>query len=144
MSITQEEFDYLIKQEKVFDELDPIELAPPPMEWTRSLTAPETKEKFLLDFFRSGFELTKYTYNKRFRQTIILVRYDSMGRHTNPDGVTFNGPHVHLYREGFNDKFAFPVSELGIDDNDRMNIVLEKLLTYCNVTTTPMITPPLY
>ncbi len=144
MSITQEEFDYLIKQEKVLDDLAPIELAPAPKEWTRSLTAAEIKEKFLLDFFRSGFELTKYTYNKRHRQTIILVRYDSFGRHTNPDGVTFNGPHVHLYREGFNDKFAFPVSELGVGQNDRINIVLEKLLKYCNVTSTPMITPPLY
>ncbi|HMO80956.1 MAG TPA: hypothetical protein PKD24_09200 [Pyrinomonadaceae bacterium] len=144
MSITQEEFDYLIEQEKIFDELDPIELAPAPKEWTRSLTAPETKEKFLLDFRRSGFELTKYTYNKRYRQTIILVRYCSTGRHTNPDGEPFSGPHVHLYREGFSDKFAFPISELGIDHNDRMDVVLEKLLAYCNVTSSPMILPPLY
>ena len=144
MSITQKEFDFLIALEKVFDDANPIVLAPAPLEWTRSLTAPETKEKFLLDFRRSGFELAKYKYNKRYRQTIILVRYCNTGRHTNPDGAEFNGAHVHLYREGFDDKFAFPISEVGVGDNDRMNIVLEKLLKFCSVTSTPMVTPPLY
>lgn len=145
MSITQNEFDFLVALEKVFDDLaDPIVLAPAPLEWTRPLTAPETKDKFLLDFRRSGFELAKYTYNKRYRQTIILVRYCNAGRHTNPDGEKFIGPHVHLFREGFEDKFAFPISAIGIDDGDRINIVLEKLLTFCNVTARPMVTPPLY
>jgi hypothetical protein len=53
--------------------------------------------------------------------------------------VTFDGPHVHLFREGFDDKFAFPVSEMGVDSGDAMDIVLIKLLRYCNVSGIPVI-----
>jgi hypothetical protein len=139
MSITQTEFSRLLSLEKTFDAADTLILGPPPASWSRGLTAPSTRDKFILDFRRSGFEITKYSYNKRYRQTIIMVRYCSTVRHTNPDGVTFDGPHVHLFREGFDDKFAFPVSEMGVDSGDAMDIVLIKLLRYCNVSGIPVI-----
>lgn len=145
MSITQQEFDHLMALEKLFDEpSDLLQLGPPPMEWSRALNAPETKDKFLLDFYRGSFELTKYTYNKRYRQTLILLRYDNGGRHTNPDGVKFDGPHVHLYREGYDDKFAFPISDLAIDLTDDMAIVLQKILRFCNVQSIPAIDTGLF
>lgn len=68
-----------------------------------------------------------------------MARYCSSVRHTNPDGETFDGPHIHLFREGFDDKFAFPVSEIGVDLADGMDIVLKRLLAYCYVTTIPVI-----
>ena len=114
MALTQAEYDFLMNEEKEFENLDPINLGPAPIEWTREINSKFSKETFLLDFYRGSFELTKYTINKRYRQTIILLRYDSKGRHTNPDGELFDGPHVHFYREGFNDKFAFPISDLDV------------------------------
>ena len=84
----------------------------------------------MLDFYRGSFELTKYTINKRYRQTITLLRYDNGGRHTNPDGELFEGAHVHLYREGFNEKFAFPVSKIGIDAKMQWNQYSIKLCTF--------------
>ena len=139
MSITQQEFDHLIAFEKAFDEADMLILGPPPASWSREMTAPSTRDKFILDFRRGGFEISKYSYNKRYRQTIIMVRYCSSVRHTNPDGVTFDGPHVHLFREGYDDKFAFPVSDIGVTVGEGMDVVLMKLLRYCNVTGVPAI-----
>lgn len=79
MSITQQEFEHLMALEKAFDTTDTLILGPPPASWSRELTAPATRDKFILDFRRSGFEITKYSYNKRYRQTIIMTRYCSSG-----------------------------------------------------------------
>ena len=140
MGITQTEFDFLMSQDKAFDDIiSPVQLGPAPIQWTRQLNSISTKEVFLLDFYRGSFEISKYTVNKRYRQTVILLRYDNGGRHTNPDGVLFEGPHVHLYRDGYNDKFAFPVSEIGVTSSDSMETVFKKILHFCNVKKFPTI-----
>ncbi len=140
MAITQAEFDFLMKEDKLFDDLSsPIQLGPAPIQWTRQINAVTSKEVFLLDFYRGSFEVSKYTINKRYRQTVILLRYNNGGRHTNPDGVLFEGAHVHLYREGYNDKLAFPVSEIGVDKTDSMDAVFNKIMHFCNVKKFPVI-----
>lgn len=140
MAITQTEYDFLMKQDKVFDDTaSPVKLGPAPIQWSRKINSTSSKEIFLLDFYRGDFELSKYTINKRYRQTVIMLRYDNGGRHTNPDGVTFEGRHVHLYKEGFNDKFAFPVSEIGVNDTDTMETVFNKIMHFCNINRLPNI-----
>lgn len=145
MSITQADFNNLIKEEKVFSDLiTPLALSPAPINWSREIKAVNNRNTYLLDFYRGSFELARYTYNKRYRQSIILVRYDSGGRHTNPDGVSFDGPHVHLFREGFNDKYAFPVSELNVDDTNSIDEVLTKLLQFCTIIKRPTVEIPMF
>ncbi|MEK7263256.1 MAG: hypothetical protein AAB071_01950 [Bacteroidota bacterium] len=138
MAITQTEFDFLMSQDKSFDDMtSPLLLGPAPIQWTRQISATMTKEIFLLDFYRGSFEFSKYTVNKRYRQTIILLRYDNGGRHTNPDGISFEEAHVHLYREGYNDKFAFPVSEIGVSNTDSMETVFTRIMHFCNIIKFP-------
>lgn len=145
MAITQTEFDFLMGQDKVFDDpSSPIQLGPAPIQWTRQINSMANKETFLLDFYRGSFELSKYKLNKRYRQTVIMLRYDNGGRHTNPDGVAVEGRHVHLYREGYNDKFAFPVSEIGVTDTDPMETVFNKIMQFCNVKRFPSIEIPMF
>ena len=145
MGITQLECDHLISLKKEFEDLvTPVPLGPSPIKWTRTINSIDTHDTFLLDFNRGSMEIRRYTFNKRFRQTIILIRYDNDGRHTNPDGTQFSGPHVHLYGEEFNDKFAYPVSVIGVDPADDMDIVLKKLLIYCNVKRFPGFESPMY
>jgi hypothetical protein len=140
MAITQTEYDFLMSQNKSFDDMDsPVHLGPAPIQWSRKINAAVNKETFLFDFYRGSFEFSRYTMNKRYRQIVILLRYDNGGRHTNPDGVLFEGAHVHLYREGFNDKFAFPVSEVGIDVIDSIETVFVKIMHFCNVINFPII-----
>ena len=145
MAITQAEYEFLMGQDKVFDDIiNPIQLAPAPLQWTRQINSIASKETFSLDFYRGSFELSKYTVNKRYRQTIIMLRYDNGGRHTNPDGVLFEGPHVHLYREGYNDKFAFTVAEINISANDTMEEIFKKIMHFCNVKNLPIIEVPMF
>lgn len=145
MRITQAEYDLLMGQDKSFEDLiTPIQLGPAPLQWVRQINSITSKEDFLLDFYRGSFELSKYTINKRYRQTVILLRYDNSGRHTNPDGVLFDGPHVHLYREGYNDKFAFPVSEVNVNHTDTMEEVFKKILHFCNIKQVPTIEVPMF
>lgn len=134
MGITQAEYIFLMEQDKIFeDPITPIQLGPAPLQWVRQINSLTSKEVFLLDFYRGSFELSKYTINKRYRQTVIMLRYDNDGRHTNPDGVFFEGAHVHLYREGFNDKFAFPISKMNVSSTDTIEEIFKKILHFCNI-----------
>lgn len=132
-------------QDKIFGDLSTsISLGPPPIQWVRQVNSLESKEIFLLDFYRGNIELSKYTINKRYRQSIVLLRYDNGGRHTNPDGESFVGRHVHLYREGFNDKFAFPVSEINVLETDPVETVFNKIMYFCNIKKYPNIEVPMF
>lgn len=140
--LTQEEYDYILSLEKEFKESDQITLA---SQWSREIIATETRDMFILDYYVGTIALTKFTYNKRYRKTIIILRFDSSGRHTNPDGQVFDGHHVHIYREDYGDKWAFPISEIGItgDTIEEAN-VLESFLQYCNVVNYPNIQHTLF
>lgn len=137
MLLAQEEFQHLIKLKKQFQEEDQILLD---SIWSRDIISLESKDIFILDYYIGRIEIKKFTYNNRYKKVITLLRFDSSGRHTNPDGQIFNGPHVHIYREDYGDKFAFPVSEIGIDENNLNNAeVLKNFLKYCNVVKCPTI-----
>lgn len=145
MAITQKEYDFLMSQDKEFDDIiSPIELGPAPIHWTRKISSASTKDIFLLDFHRGSFEISRYTINKRYRQTLIMVRYDNKGRHTNPDGVSFDGPHIHLYKEGYSDKFAYPIEEVGILEEDTMEEVFNKIMHLCNIKKYPSVIIPMF
>ena len=127
------------QEKKIFKEKDELVLGPPPLQWSRDVVSVDKREIFILDFYRGYFEVKKYTYNSRYRQSIVLARLDSMGRHTNPDGEIFEGPHIHIYTEGFDDKFAYPVSKIGLDDKFEIDEGLSTLLKYINVEDIPTI-----
>lgn len=64
-------------------------------------------EEFLLDVSRGRIILTKATYQTRWQSVVVLARLDLNGpAHRNPDGTEVPCPHLHLYREGFADKWA--------------------------------------
>lgn len=145
MAVTQSEYGFLMGENKIFDDLSTsITFGPPPIQWIKQVNSIKSKETFLLDFYRGSFELSKYTINKRYRQIIVLLRYDNGGRHTNPDGETFFGRHVHLYKEGYNDKFAFPVSMINVLDTDSIETVFKKIMYFCNIKKFPSIEIPMF
>ena len=42
---------------------------------------------------------------------MLLLRLEVDGRpHTNPDGTKVECPHLHKYREGYDDKWAEPIA----------------------------------
>lgn len=141
MSLTQQEYTDLLKMDKIFGEQDDLKLGPHPIKWSRNINSVSTHDTFVLDFLRnSTIKVEKYQYNKRFRSTIVLLRYCSDKPHTNPDGKKFPGAHLHIYQEGFDDKVAFEPSSIGIDPtSDDMETVLIKILKYFNVNNIPNI-----
>ena len=58
---------------------------------------------------------------------------------THPHGKVIKGSHLHIYKEGFNISWAYPlpsdltVEEDKLSDTDYLIEVLLKFLDYCNV-----------
>lgn len=101
------------------------------------LRSEDGREEFSLDIYNGKIELTKYTYNTRARKTVILARLDLGGPpHRNPDGVEIPCPHLHLYREGYGDKWADQVPPLFGLMTDAFQS-LQEFMTYCNITNKP-------
>ncbi len=65
------------------------------------------RELFSLDVTRSWINLSKGSYQNRGRATVVLARLDFGGApHRNPDDEEISCPHLHVYREGYGDKWA--------------------------------------
>lgn len=100
------------------------------------------KEDFVLDVTPSKIKLSKITYQTRARKTIILARLDIAGPpHRNPDDEEIPCPHIHIYREGWGDKWAFPLPEDFHQCKTKFEF-LESFCDYCSITFNPF-QPPL-
>jgi hypothetical protein len=102
------------------------------------LTSPDKKENFLLDVTRSQIKLTKVTYQNRVRQVIVLMRLDLDGRpHRNPDDEEIPCPHLHIYREGYGDKWAtLAPTDIYTNTQDIFS-AFEAFMKHCNITQLP-------
>jgi hypothetical protein len=69
------------------------------------------KDKFIIDINRKGkISLSKCTYQTRYKNSIKLLRLDIDGPpHTNPDSKEVPCPHLHIYKEGFAVRWAYPI-----------------------------------
>ena len=108
------------------------------------LRSEDEREAFLIDVNRRGkIKFTKCTYQERYEVVEILVRVDIDGPpHENPDGLFVPCPHVHVYREGFGDKWAQPLPKSFTKPTDLV-VVLRDFLKYCNVATVPEVQKPI-
>jgi hypothetical protein len=72
---------------------------------TYEVAAASDRETFLLDVWRGRLRLTKLKLQNRVQTAVVLARLDVDGApHTNPDGTRLSGTHLHLYREGYDDR----------------------------------------
>ena len=85
------------------------------------LFSDDNREEFILTVSRSYIKLESNTFQTRTRKAIILARLDIDGPpHRNPDGEEIPCPHLHLYREGYNDKWAQPLPKNFTNPNETM------------------------
>ena len=69
---------------------------------------------------------------------MVLVRVDVDGApHTNPDGQKLGGTHIHVYREGYDDKWAYPLDPFRFRETRDIGQVFEDFCRYCNVMAVP-------
>jgi len=117
----------------------------------------DDREQFLIDINRGSIAL-KCTYQNRYQKTVVLVRVDLNGPpHTNPDvseaplpilrshvGKTLPGKHLHLYVEGYMDKWAIPLPESKFTNQNDIFESLNDFFSYCNVVEPPIVQKGLF
>lgn len=136
--------DHLIHMEKYVASQTEI-LLPPSGSINLDLTDSKKIEKFKIDIRRARIDLKKGTNQMRTRQTIILLRLDFGGApHRNPDGQEINCPHLHFYKEGYEDRWAYSLSEKGFPSIKNFERTVEDFLIYCNVANIPPINTGLF
>lgn len=126
--------------EKLSEETATLDFPGPGERLEISLVSPNRRERFILDVSRSELVIGKGTYQNRARQVIVLARLDFGGKpHRNPDDVEVPVPHLHVYRQGYGDKWAFPVPAESFRDMDSLQTMFEDFMRFCNVTEPPSI-----
>jgi len=135
--LTDNEFRALLALNKFFEKTNSI-TTPVGKAESYALTDASGTKKFYLDVDRGGrIELgRKIKLQNRYR-TVTLVRFEINGPyHTNPDGTHIGRNHIHIYREGFDDAWAFELSDFSEIDfsscesfDDYLNVFCE----YCHI-----------
>jgi len=102
------------------------------------LASVDSRVSFSLDVTRGQLNLMKVSYQNRVRTTLILARLDLEGPpHQNPDGEEIDCPHIHLYRAGYDDKWAYPIHSDTFSNTSELLLTLTEFMVYCNVTEFP-------
>lgn len=140
MQLTQQEAEHLISLIKiprdiggglVFDHLKKVV----------TLTSSDDREEFFLNITPGKFDLHKITYQTRARKSIILVRLDIGGPpHRNPDDEEVPCPHIHIYKDGYGDKWAYPLPT-EFDNCKDMWEFFEMFRKFCNISINPFNEP---
>jgi hypothetical protein len=145
INLTQAEADALIEMEKCRADEKEYLFPQPGERIAIPLTSRDKRENFMLDVTRAQIKLTKATYQDRARQAIILMRLDLDGPvHRNPDGEEVLCPHLHVYREGYGDKWALPAPTDRYKNTLDLFATFEAFMLHCNITDPPRIEKGLF
>lgn len=98
-------------------------------------------DRFIIKIFRGKIKHNKYNFGARIQcdNTILLeLHVGSTNVHTNPDGQKIIGTHWHIYKEGYDRKYAYNATD--IDDNmfvdntikffDKFNLIEKPIVNY--------------
>jgi len=138
LDLTQPEADALIAMEKI--RVDDTEHDYPTGggKLKLPLVSRDRRESFILSIYRGRIDFHKGTYQNMAKLVIPLVRVDFGGQpHTNPDGEMIQTPHIHVYREGFGDKWASPLPAGFCADASDAWQMLQGFYTFCAIVEPP-------
>lgn len=145
IDIPQAEADTLIAMEKQCVENKTWLFPEPGDRLAIALASLDKRENFTLDITRSQIRLTKATYQNRARQAIVLMRLDLDGPpHRNPDDQEIPCPHLHVYREGYADKWAVPAPVDRYPNVQDLYSTFEACMQHCNITERPQVDKGLF
>jgi hypothetical protein len=137
--LPQHEADQLLAMAKRRTSDAPYRLPPQRGKLTIPLEDLSGREAFILDLARGGISLERRTYQTRARQTVILARIDFGAPHRNPDGEEVGVPHLHVYREGYGDKWAYALPADRFPNPGDTWLVLLEFMRFCNIVEPPQI-----
>ncbi len=142
--LSKEEIDYLLNLEKNCKSSQKYNFPSLGGKIEIELSSADKNEDFLLDVWRSHIDLAKTKFQNRARKTVPIVRLDiNSAPHKNPDGVHLGGTHFHIYREGYDDKFAYPLPDEFADCKSSRDF-LAKFMDYCHIMKKPIIEEDLF
>lgn len=136
MEITQAEADALLNMEKVCSDHSAFNFPDLGGSLKIDLLSKDERELFVLDISRRRISLST-KYQTRARQSIVLARLDFASAHRNPDGNLVGVPHLHLYRDGYGDKWAFPIPEGMLSNQSDTRQTLLDFMKYCQIVDLP-------
>lgn len=139
-NLTQAEADALIAMEKHCITDDRVGFPGGGKSLALQLQSADRREQFILDLSRGRIDLLKVKMQNRARQTVVLVRLDLGGApHRNPDDEEIPSPHLHVYREGYGDKWAIPIPTDRFTALSDLWTTLQEFMGFCNITRPPRI-----
>lgn len=150
--LTQSEADNLMALEKKRSDDTRRDFPVAGEKLTLPVESMDGREKFQLDISRGRIRLTKCTYQERYQSINILLRLDLDGPpHPNPEvnavplaflapyiGKTLQPPHLHLYVEGYLDKWAIPLPN-GFSNPGDLFVTFQEFCSFCNIKLIPLI-----
>jgi hypothetical protein len=140
INLTQAEADALIAMEKHRANEGHADFPMGGQSVVLPLQSADKREQFLLDLSRGRIDLLKVKMQNRGRQVVVLVRLDLGGApHRNPDDEEIPVPHLHVYREGYGDKWAVPVPADRFSNPADVWVTLAEFMRFCNITQPPHI-----
>lgn len=145
IDLTQSEADRLISIEKHAIDEKPWNFPDLGGSISIPLISIDNRENFFLDISRGKINLKKGSYQNRALTCVPLVRIDFAGPpHMNPDGSEINCPHMHLYQEGYGDRWAYTIPKDKFNNVDNIWILLDDFMNYCNIVKQPNIVKGLF
>lgn len=103
------------------------------------LIGEDQREQFKLDLWRGSIRMSK-KMQTRVRNCIVLVRLEiNRSPHTNPDGEMISGTHIHIYKEGYEDRWAYPLNTDDFKDPSNIWQSFIDFCSYCNISNPPPI-----
>jgi hypothetical protein len=137
IELTQAEADSLLRLPKRRAAATTYRLPPQRGKLVVPLEDLAAREFFSLDITRGGINLERRTYQTRARYTVILARLDFGSPHRNPDDEEIGAPHLHLYREGYGDKWAYPVPAEHFPHIGDLWLTLFDFMRFCSIVEPP-------
>jgi len=140
INLSQSEADALIAMEKIRVDEQSFDYPSFGGRVSVPLISRDKRENFVLDISKDRIALSKGTYQNRARKVVILARLDFGGQpHRNPDGEEMSSPHLHIFKEGYGDKWAIPLPEDKFPNTSDMWQLFEEFMRFCKVTEPPRI-----
>lgn len=126
--LEQWEADRLLTLRKVYSRTTTIDLSLG-VDTDYAIESGDGREFFTLDIWRGRRNKHKARFQLRYDKSIILARLCTSMPHRNPDGEAIGMPHLHKYREGYEDKYAEAIDTF-IDPT-------AALISFCKVINLP-------
>jgi len=98
------------------------------------LISDEFGDIFKLDLRKNKIELKVMNCNIRANDCFVLARLCVNDReHKNPDGIKVGETHLHIYKEGFNDRYAYNPEDHGFSDFDNVPALILQFADFCKI-----------